>query len=101
MDCENIFDEIKNQSGWDGLTTHDQKSCQLMIRIMTLVYNWRSLFVQLVNRDKHYEAITSRPLLFRRATEQRLNHVVEQARLVQGVLVYATPNPQLFAAESY
>ena len=62
-DCENIFDEIKNQWGWGGFTTHDQKSCQLMIRIIALVYNWWSLFVRLVNKDKHYEAITSRPLL--------------------------------------
>ncbi len=62
-DCENIFDEIKNQWGWGGFTTHDQKSCQLITRIIALVYNWWSLFVRLANKDKHYEAITSRPLL--------------------------------------
>jgi len=26
-DCENVFDEIKNQWGWGGFTTHDLKSC--------------------------------------------------------------------------
>lgn len=62
-DCENVFDEIKNQWGWGGFTTHDQKSCQLITRIIALVYNWWSLFARLANPDKHYEAITSRPLL--------------------------------------
>ncbi len=62
-DCENVFDEIKNQWGWGGFTTHDQKSCQLITRIIALVYNWWSLFVRLANPGKHYEAITSRPLL--------------------------------------
>jgi len=62
-DCENVFDEIKNQWGWGGFTTHDQKSCQLITRIIALVYNWWSLFVRLANPNKHYEAITSRPLL--------------------------------------
>lgn len=62
-DCENVFDEIKNQWGWGGFTTHDQKSCRLITRIIALVYNWWSLFVRLANPDKHYEAITSRPLL--------------------------------------
>jgi len=62
-DCENVFDEIKNQWGWGGFTTQDQKSCQLITRIIALVYNWWSLFVRLANPTKHYEAITSRPLL--------------------------------------
>ncbi len=65
-DCENVFDEIKNQWGWGGFTTHDQKSCQLITRIIALVYNWWSLFVRLANPNKHYEAITSRPLLLSR-----------------------------------
>ena len=30
---------------------------------MGLVYNWWSLFVRLVEAEKHYEAIVSRPLL--------------------------------------
>ena len=29
-DCENIFDELKNQWGWEGFTTHDVKRTSLM-----------------------------------------------------------------------
>lgn len=63
-DCENVFDEIKNQWGWGGFTTKDLKSCRFITRIIALIYNWWSLFVRLINpTDKHIEAITSRPLL--------------------------------------
>ncbi len=64
-DCENIFDELKNQWGWGGYTTKDLKSCRFMARMIALIYNWWSLFVRMVNPDSggHQEAITSRPLL--------------------------------------
>lgn len=62
-DCENYFDEIKNQWGWGGFTTKDMKSCRLISRMIALVYNWWTLFVRLANPDNHREAITSRPLL--------------------------------------
>jgi len=62
-DCENNFDELKNQWGWGGYTTQDIKSCQLMSRIIALIYNWWNLFVRLAIPEKHHEAITSRPLL--------------------------------------
>lgn len=62
-DCENNFDEIKNQWGWGGFVTHKLKPCRLIARIIALVYNWWSLFVRLAEPDKHYEAIVSRPLL--------------------------------------
>jgi len=62
-DCENNFDEMKNQWGWGGYTTKNMKSCQLMARMVALVYNWWNLFVRLALPDKHHEAITSRPLL--------------------------------------
>ena len=64
-DCENVFDEIKNQWGWGGYTTRDIKSCGFMARIIALIYNWWSLFVRMANPDAkgHQEAITSRPLL--------------------------------------
>ncbi len=29
-DCENNFDEMKNQWGWGGYATQDIKSCQFM-----------------------------------------------------------------------
>ena len=62
-DCENCFDELKNQWGWGGFTTHDLQRCRIISRLVALVYNWWSLFVRLANPDIHHEAITSRPLM--------------------------------------
>jgi hypothetical protein len=62
-DCENNFDEMKNQWGWGGYTTKNIKSCQFMARMIALVCNWWNLFVRLAIPEKHHEAITSRPLL--------------------------------------
>ncbi len=62
-DCENVFDELKNQWGWGGFTTHDLARCRLTARMVALVYNWWNIFVRLAEPDKHLEAITSRPLL--------------------------------------
>lgn len=62
-DCENNFDELKNQWGWGGYTTKDVKSCQLMSRIIALIYNWWNLYIRLALPGQHHEAITSRPLL--------------------------------------
>jgi hypothetical protein len=61
-DSENNFDELKNQWGWAGFTTHDRKRCQVMARITALIYNWWTVFMRLGIPDKHAEAITSRPL---------------------------------------
>jgi hypothetical protein len=62
-DCENVFDELKNQWGWGGFTTQDMDRCQIVARCVGLIYNWWNLFVRLAEPDKHLEAITSRPLL--------------------------------------
>ena len=62
-DAENAFDELKNQWGWGGFTTHDLHRCQLAARTVALVYNWWSLFVRLANPKARREAITSRPWL--------------------------------------
>ena len=61
-DVENNFDELKNQWGWAGFTTQDRKRCQIMGRIIALVYNWWTIFMRLGIPGKHAEAITSRPL---------------------------------------
>ena len=50
-DCENTFDELKNQWGWGGFTTHDLKRCRLLARSVALIYNWWSLFVRLADRS--------------------------------------------------
>lgn len=72
-DSENVFDELKNQWGWGGFTTHDLKRCRLMARVVALVYNWWNLFVRLAEPDKHMEAITSRPLLMH-AVGKQISH---------------------------
>jgi hypothetical protein len=61
-DSENNFDELKNQWGWAGFTTHDRKRCQVMARVTALIYNWWTIFMRLGIPEKHAEAITSRPL---------------------------------------
>jgi hypothetical protein len=72
-DCENVFDELKNQWGWGGFTTHDLARCRLTARMVALVYNWWNIFVRLAEPDKHLEAITSRPLLLAGIAE-RIRH---------------------------
>jgi hypothetical protein len=62
-EAENVFDELKNQWGWTGFTTHDHQRCQIMARITALIYNWWSLFTRLAIPNRHTEATTSRPLL--------------------------------------
>jgi Transposase DDE domain group 1 len=62
-DCENAFDELKNQWGWGGFTTHDLSRCRLLACMVALIYNWWSLFVRLADPEHHREAITTRPLL--------------------------------------
>ncbi len=69
-DCENIFDELKNQWGWGGFTTQDLGRCQLTARCVGLIYNWWNLFVRLADPGKHLEAITSRPLLLHAVGKQ-------------------------------
>ena len=69
-DCENGFDELKNQWGWGGFTTQDLKRCRLLARSVALIYNWWSLFVRLADPVHRREAITSRPLLLQAIARQ-------------------------------
>ncbi len=94
-DAENNFDELKNQWGWGGFTTQDLARCRLMARMVALVYNWWTLFVRLAQPHKHFEAISSRPLLLhgvatqtRHAGQRRLTITSTHARqaVVQAVL---------------
>jgi hypothetical protein len=62
-DCENVFDEIKNQWGWAGFVTRDLKRCRIVARLIALFYNWWNVFTRLAQPDRHLEAVTSRPLL--------------------------------------
>src|SRR5271167_3098952 len=72
-DCENVFDELKNQWGWGGFTTQDLTRCRLLAGTVALVYNWWSLFTRLADPEHHREAITSRPLLLS-AIARRTQH---------------------------
>jgi hypothetical protein len=79
-DCENGFDELKNQWGWGGYTTHDLERCNLSARAVALIYNWWSWYVRLANPKARLEAITSRPLLL--SAVGRLTHHAGQSRLL-------------------
>ena len=63
-DCENNYDENKNQWGWGGFTTQDLASTRIMAGIIALISNWWNVYTRLAIPEKHAEAITSRPLLF-------------------------------------
>ena len=52
-DCENVFDELKNQWGWGGFTTQDLTRCRLLAGMVALVYNWWSLFARLADPEHH------------------------------------------------
>jgi hypothetical protein len=62
-DAENIYDELKNQWGWCGYTTHQLAPSRLMANLVALIYNWWHLYARLYEADHHREAITSRPAL--------------------------------------
>jgi hypothetical protein len=79
-DCENGFDELKNQWGWGGYTTHDLERCNLSARAVALIYNWWSWYVRLAHPQARLEAITSRPLLL--AGVARLTQHAGQSRLL-------------------
>jgi hypothetical protein len=62
-DCENGFDELKNQWGLNGFTTQDIARCQTTARTGALVYNWWSWYCRAAHPGARLEAVTSRPLL--------------------------------------
>jgi hypothetical protein len=72
-DCENGFDEIKNQWGWGGYCTHDIERCALSAQAVALIYNWWSWYVRLAHPKTRLEAITSRPKLLS-AVGRMTNH---------------------------
>jgi Transposase DDE domain group 1 len=82
-DCENGFDELKNQWGWGGFTTQDMHRSEVTARAVALVYNWWSWYVRAANPQVRREALTSRPLLL--AAVGRAVHTAGQT------LLYLTP----------
>ena len=79
-DCENGFDELKNQWGWGGYTTQDLERCNLSARAVALIYNGWSWYVRLAHPKTRLEAITSRPMLL--AGVGRLTEHAGQSRLL-------------------
>ena len=88
-DCENGFDELKNQWGWGGYTTQDMERCNLSARAVALIYNWWSWYVRLAHPKTRLEAITSRPLLL--SGVARLTRHDGQSRLLL-TLTHAAAN---------
>ncbi|MBR0506303.1 MAG: transposase [Kiritimatiellae bacterium] len=62
-DCENIFDEMKNQWGWSGFTAHSLKQTALFAGMAVVAANLWNVFTRLGDDGMHHEAATSRPLL--------------------------------------
>jgi len=62
-DCENNFDEYKNQWGWCGFVTQKIKPTRAMARLIAIVANWWNVFCRLAEGGRHMEAVTSRPML--------------------------------------
>ena len=96
-DGENIFDEMKNQWGWGGYTTHDLARCRLAARLLGLFYNWWNIFVRLAEPDFHREAITSRPL-FLTAIATRTRHARQTTIRVTSSHAKAEPAARALAA---
>ena len=96
-DIENIFDEMKNQWGWGGFTTHDLARCRLAARMLALFYDWWNIFVRLADPERHREAITSRPL-FLSAIATRTRHARQTTIRVTSSHAKAQPAARALAA---
>lgn len=59
-DCENVFDELKNQWGFSGFCSHHANVTEIAARVLLLTYNLWTLFSRLMRPEKHTEAVTSR-----------------------------------------
>ena len=62
-DCENVFDEMKNQWGWGGFTAHSLKQTAPFAGLAAIAANLWNVFTRLGDDGTHREAATSRPLL--------------------------------------
>ncbi len=59
-DCENVFDELKNQWGLSGFCSHSSNITEIAARLLLLTYNLWILFCRLIEPQKHTEAQTGR-----------------------------------------
>ncbi len=56
--ASSVFDELRNQWGFDGFTSRKQQVTEHVARMTLLMYNLWNLFSRLMDPDKHVEAIT-------------------------------------------
>lgn len=59
-DAENVFDELKNQWGFNGFTSRRKRITALAARLLLLAYNLWNLFLRLMNPAQHIEAARGR-----------------------------------------
>lgn len=59
-DCENVFDELKNQWGLSGFCSQYANVTEIAARLLLLTYNLWTLFCRIIKPKKHLEAVTSR-----------------------------------------
>jgi hypothetical protein len=55
-DCENVFDELKNQWGFNGFCSQNRQVTQVAARLLLVAYNTWNLFFRLMEPDRHVEA---------------------------------------------
>ena len=59
-DAENVFDELKNQWGFQGFCSRKRAVSELAARLLLLVYNLWNLFLRLMSPERHVEAAHGR-----------------------------------------
>ena len=55
-DCENVFDELKNQWGFNGFCSRHREVTEMAARLMLVAYNVWNLFLRLLEPQRHVEA---------------------------------------------
>jgi hypothetical protein len=55
-DAENVFDELKNQWGFNGFCSQKRRVSELAARLLLLTYNLWNLFLRLMSSQRHVEA---------------------------------------------
>jgi len=59
-DAENVFDELKNQWGFNGFSSRQRRVSELAARLLLLTYNLWNLFLRLMSPERHIEAAHGR-----------------------------------------
>ena len=54
-DCENVFDELKNQWGFNGFCSRSRNVNESAVRLLLVAYNLWNLFLRLLEPSRHVE----------------------------------------------